>query len=88
MASRPPEGPASQQPTPGDDQARARWLVISLLRLAGFAIAVLGLLMSQGAVDIAGDVNRLLGYLFIGIGLLDGFVVPQILARKWRTPPE
>jgi len=39
-------------------------------------------------VDVVSFNNRLLGYLFIGIGLLDGFVVPQILARKWRTPPE
>ena len=83
MASRPPEEPA-----PNDDEARNRWLVITLLRFVGFALAVLGLLMSQGAVDIAGDVNRLLGYLFIVVGLVDGFVVPQILARKWRSPRE
>jgi hypothetical protein len=37
-------------------------------------------------VDIAGDVNRLLGYLFVVVGLVDGFVVPQFLARKWRSP--
>lgn len=83
MASRPPEEPA-----PCEDEARNRWLVITLLRFVGFALAVLGLLMSQGAVDIAGDVNRLLGYLFIVVGLVDGFVVPQILARKWRSPRE
>jgi hypothetical protein len=81
MASRPPEERA-----PCEDEARNRWLVITLLRFVGFALAVLGLLMSQGAVDIAGDVNRLLGYLFIVVGLVDGFVVPQILARKWRSP--
>jgi hypothetical protein len=84
MASRPPEPPA-----PGDDdEARNRWLVISLLRFVGFGLAVLGLLMSQGAVDIAGDVNRVLGYLFVVVGLVDGFVVPQFLARKWRSPRE
>jgi hypothetical protein len=83
MASRPPEGPA-----PSDGEARNRWLVISLLRLVGFGVAVLGLLMSQGAVDIAGDLNRLLGYIFIAVGLIDGFVLPQVLARKWRTPGE
>lgn len=88
MASRPPDNPAPQQPGPSDAEARNRWAIITAMRLMGFALAVLGLLMSQGAVDIAGDVNRLLGYLFVAIGLVDGFVAPQMLARKWRTPGE
>jgi hypothetical protein len=83
MASRPPERPA-----PGDEEARNRWLVITLLRFTGFALAVLGLLMTQGAVDIAGEVNRVVGYLLLVAGLADGFVVPQLLARKWRSPRE
>jgi hypothetical protein len=83
MASRPP-----QNPGPGDDDARNRWAIITILRFFGFAVAVLGLLMSQNAVNIAGDTNRLIGYVFIVVGLIDGFVVPQVLARKWRTPPE
>jgi hypothetical protein len=81
MASRPPE-----EPSGNDDLARNRWMVISVLRLVGFGTAVLGLLMSQGAVDIAGEANRLVGYVFLVVGLVDGFVVPQLLARKWRTP--
>jgi hypothetical protein len=83
MASRPPDNPGTS-----DAEARNRWMTITLMRFFGFALAVLGLLMSQGAVDVAGDQNKLVGYLFIVIGLLDGFVVPQFLARKWRTPPE
>jgi hypothetical protein len=83
MASRPP-----QNPGPGDDDARNRWAIITILRFMGFALAVLGLLMSQNAVNIAGDTNRLIGYVFIVVGLIDGLVVPQVLARKWRTPPE
>jgi hypothetical protein len=83
MASRPP-----QTPGPGDDDARNRWAIITILRFMGFALAVLGLLMSQNAVNNAGDTNRLIGYVFIVVGLIDGFVVPQVLARKWRTPPE
>lgn len=83
MASRPPERPA-----PSDEEARNRWLVITLLRFTGFALAVLGLLMTQGAVDIAGEVNRVVGYLLLVAGLADGFVVPQLLARKWRSPRE
>ena len=83
MASRPPERPGTN-----DTVARNRWALISALRLFGFALAVLGLLMSQNAVDVAGESNTLVGYFFIVIGLLDGFVMPQVLARKWRTPDE
>ena len=83
MASRPPENDRSN-----DDAARNRWATMQALRFFGFAVAALGLLMVGGAVDIAGEQNTLLAYAFIAIGLIDGFVVPQVLARKWRTPPE
>jgi len=81
MANRPPDGPGTDE-----DLARTRWIVISILRLFGFGLAVLGLLMSQNAVIIAEPVNTLVGYVFVVIGLLDGFVMPVVLARKWRTP--
>jgi hypothetical protein len=80
MASRPPDG--------SDAEAFKRWIFIQIMRLGGVALAVLGLLMTQDAVVIAGDNNRLVGYAFFAIGLLDAFVVPIILARKWRSPRE
>jgi hypothetical protein len=82
MASRPPEGHE-----PDDAEARNRWMIIQALRTMGFALAILGILMARGVVDLAGDANRLAGYGLLVIGLLDGFVMPQVLARKWRTPP-
>jgi hypothetical protein len=80
MASRPPDQP--------DGLARNRWMIIQLMRAMGFAFAILGILMTQDAVNIAGEVNRQVGYGFIVIGLLDGFLMPNVLARKWRTPPQ
>lgn len=80
MASRPPDEP--------DRDAFKRWMVIQIMRIGGVAFAVLGLLMTQDAVVIAGDANRLVGYGFLAIGLLDAFVVPILLARKWRSPRE
>jgi hypothetical protein len=77
MASRPPDQP--------DEEARKRWMVIQLMRVMGFAMALLGILMTQDAVNIAGDVNREVGYGFVVIGLLDGFVMPIFLARKWSS---
>jgi hypothetical protein len=71
-----------------DDTAHRRWMVIQLMRVGGIAFAILGILMAREAVVIAGDDNRLVGYGFIAIGLLDAFLVPQYLARKWRSPRE
>ncbi len=77
MASRPPDEP--------DDVARNRWAVIQAMRVMGFAFAILGIVMSQDAVNIAGEYNREVGYGFIVIGLLDGFFMPIVLARKWSS---
>jgi hypothetical protein len=86
MASRPPEGP--MDPTPPTDLERQRWFVLNAMRIFGFGLAIAGILMTQGILDIAGDSNRVVGYAFIVVGLLDGFAMPQVLARKWRTPPQ
>ncbi len=83
MASRPPE---NLQPV-SHDVARGRWMTIQAMRIAGFALVLLGIAMVRSVVDIAGESNRLIGYVFVVAGLLDGFVVPRVLARKWRTPP-
>ena len=82
MASRPPDI------TPPTALERQRWLVLSVMRFAGFGLVLLGILMIRGAVDILGDQNALVGYLFVVIGLADGFLMPLVLARKWRTPGE
>jgi hypothetical protein len=82
MASRPPEGRA---PVP-DDVAKARWMTIQAARVLGVALTVLGILLVRGVVDIAGEANLLIGYVFVAVGLVDAFLLPQVLARKWRTP--
>lgn len=80
MASRPPE-----RETSPDDTARNRWAMIQLMRMFGFGLVILGILMARDVVDLAGESNHLLGYLFIVIGLLDGFLMPIFLARKWSS---
>jgi hypothetical protein len=66
----------------GDDDARTRWMVINLTRLAGVAMVLVGILGVSGRIGLP-DVAS---YLFLAAGLFDIFAVPQILARKWRTP--
>ena len=67
-----------------DAIARNRFLVINLLRLGGAAMVLIGLLMT--ADRIGG--GAVLGYVLLVLGLLDMFAVPQVLSRRWRTPPE
>ena len=67
-----------------EETARRRWLVIGAARLAGMAMAIVGLVIVAGGIEQP----HWIGYLLLGFGLLDMFLVPQILARKWRSPRE
>lgn len=62
--------------------ARNRWAMITAVRLAGVGMVVAGVLMLRGALPGP----ALAGYVLLAVGLVDTFVVPQVLARKWRTP--
>ena len=79
MASRPPEEP--------EQQARQRWMVIQMVRAMGVGLVILGILLARDKVDLAGDtaVNHWIGYGFIAVGLVDGFLMPIVLARKWSS---
>ena len=67
-----------------DDLARNRYLVISFTRVAGVAMVIVGLLVNQQAIEWPMAV----GYVLIAVGIVDVFVAPLVLARKWRSPPE
>lgn len=68
---------------PADEaRARNRWAVMTAVRLAGVAMVVAGVLMLRGVIPGADAA----AYLLLAVGLVDTFVVPQVLARKWRTP--
>ena len=77
MASRPPEDDAAN-----DDAARGRWMVINAVRFGGLAIALVGIL-GLGRVF---ELPEIAAYLLVAAGLFDFFVVPLLLAKKWRTP--
>ena len=69
--------------SPEDAHARNRFLIIGMMRLLGVVVTGAGVLIVRGVLP---------GYAWAGvvvilIGLLDVFVIPQMLARKWRTPP-
>ena len=70
------------EPPVSDEVARGRWLTINVLRLGGVAMVVAGMLGTRQVLEI----RVIAAYALIGIGLLDIFLVPLLLARKWRTP--
>ena len=67
-----------------DDVARGRWMVINVVRLAGVAMVLVGMLAVQNVFEIP----AIAGYVLIGAGLIDIFAMPMVLARKWRSPLE
>ena len=69
---------------PGDEVARNRWMVINALRIAGVAMVLVGLLIVREVIPEP----VWAGYIILAVGLADVFLVPLLLARKWRTPPE
>jgi hypothetical protein len=75
-----------ERPPADDATARNRFLFLSLARIGGALVAVVGIVVWQG------DWLREGGSAVVGIplflaGLLVSFVLSKQLARKWRTPP-
>lgn len=67
-----------------DDPAKARFFAIQLMRWTGLAMVLIGLLIVQRGIGPPVET----GYALVLIGLLDGLIMPSVLARKWRSPPE
>jgi drug/metabolite transporter (DMT)-like permease len=70
------------------DPAAARFAVIQVLRLAGVALVVLGLVIVAGPSHRLSGLPDWVGFVLLIVGLADVFVVPTLLARRWRSPPE
>ena len=76
----------TDQSTPAaGDPAIARFAVIQAMRASG-AMLVMGgfVLLSHHFAGLAG-VPDLVGYVVLGVGVVDFFVVPQVLAKRWRS---
>ncbi|MBT2134587.1 hypothetical protein KK137_09595 [Croceibacterium sp. LX-88] len=65
-----------------DDAALGRWMVIILARLGGAVMTVVGLLITAERLPAP----QWIGYPLVFVGLFVVFMVPQLLARKWRSP--
>ena len=67
-----------------DDVARGRWLAINATRIAGVAMVVVGILGLQDVFEYP----AFAGWILVGVGLIDIFLIPRLMARKWRSPLE
>ena len=65
------------------DPAKSRWMAIQVLRFAGVALVILGLLVINRRIELPIEA----GYVLFLVGVIDALVMPTVLARRWRSPP-
>lgn len=65
-----------------DDPARNRFFVLQAVRMAGVAMVLTGLAITQGAIDLP----QAAGVVLVAAGFIDVFFVPRLLAKKWKSP--
>jgi hypothetical protein len=67
-----------------EDLAKKRFIVMQMVRLAGVAIAMIGLLAIAGKIDLP----REAGIALFVVGLIEAMLLPTLLVRNWKTPPQ
>lgn len=65
------------------DPARSRFLILSLVRLAGAFLMPFGIVIASGR--LAGW-PATLGIVLVAAGAFGFAVAPRLLARRWRSP--
>jgi hypothetical protein len=66
------------------DPAKRRFLALGLIRLIGVALAFLGIaIIAKRLIEPA----EIVGGILIAIGAFDVMILPVLLLRRWRTPP-
>ena len=73
--------PPAKDPAP-KDPAKARFLAIGLIRFSGALLVLVGLLITERRIDLPWA----LGVVLTLVGFFDVFVMPKVLARRWRSP--
>ncbi|WCT71921.1 hypothetical protein PQ455_09665 [Sphingomonas naphthae] len=64
---------------------RTRFAIISAMRASGVVLMLFGLWIWVGDLMRAGGVPAV-GFPIFALGFAESLIVPQILARRWRTP--
>ena len=82
-----PGAPHDPAPDSAADSAGARFAVLQMVRFSGALLALAGVLVISGKVSWLQGLPQALGYLLVGAGLIDFYVAPMLLARRWKTKP-
>lgn len=65
-----------------DKRARNRFALLNLARLIGLASVLVGIAIHYRKLALPEPA----AYVFVVLGLIGFFFLPNFLARKWRTP--
>ncbi len=75
--------------TPEDREflAKSRWQMMQWLRFTGIIVMIIGMWIW------AGDILRIGGWPMLGapifaLGIVEALVLPVILAKRWKSPPQ
>ena len=74
----------SPSPTPreaAERLARARFIAITIVRFVGVGLVMLGFAIIGGVIDLP----RIVGVVFVLVGVADVFVMPLVLVRRWKA---
>lgn len=64
--------------------AQYRFLVLNIVRISGAIMLVIGLaVIAREAFGLP----KAAGYLLFFVGLADFMLVPLLLAKRWKSPP-
>jgi hypothetical protein len=69
-------------PVSSEDLARKRFLALTMIRFTGVAVALLGVAILAGKVDLP----AIAGFVLLAMGALDAMIMPLVLARRWKSP--
>ena len=58
-------------------------MAMQVMRLFGVALFLFGIVIIRGILPLP----RVAGYVLAVVGIFDMFIMPVILARRWKSPP-
>lgn len=66
--------------------AKKRFMALNLVRIFALIMIVVGMLFVTDKVEIPQPPRHIIGLILILIGIVDYFVMPRILVKRWKSP--
>jgi hypothetical protein len=68
-----------------EDLAKQRFFILQAVRISGVLLALLGLLVVAGKIDL---LPGWAGIILVALGMIEMLIVPKLLASRWKSPPQ